>query len=696
MVVELGDRVGAAVCGTLLAQLGADVVLVEPNIPAEGDNKWRNRAVVAAGKRSLVAEGHDDEVLIAALEKADVVLLSSDVSPPPEWSRGKRQIVCDITACGASGPLSNRSYSDRLVQALTGVADTTGNSSGLPTVIGFDALEFSAGIYAASAVLVALRARRRSGIGQDIEVALFDCGVTALTSFLPLAIVGKHALRAGNAHSLTAPWNAYNAADGWILICTATDEQWKRLKLMIGFEAPGLDTNLERVSRVQEVDAMVQAWVARLTVKEAQDQLDRIRIPCGPILTVEQVAAQENLIHRGMIGRRVDPLTGRNMLIPGSAFKASLSPGKAAAHIPAPNEDRQYMKAALDGWRRDDAGHESDADSSKPLAGIRVLEIGQFTAAPLAARQLGALGAEVIKIEPPGGEGSRKWGPGQGGLGYFFMFNNNDKDGMVLDLAKNQDRKTLLELLKGADILVENLKPGAIEKFGFDVNFLKKTNPRLIYCAVSGFGRESIYPGRPAFDTVLQAMCGVMDLTRSGGTPMKTGISIADVLGGEYALFAILAALEFRERTGVGQFIDLAMQEVVAWATQMEWGRPARRDGLAIVRCDDGYVAVEGPHDDLASWMKSQEADTGHRNVSLDRKAMMEAAERAGLRSVPVCSVNEVLASPHAIARGVIVQRPDTQGLSWPLLGSPMRLSLTPAEINRPIRVFDELEMIDM
>lgn len=324
-------------------------------------------------------------------------------------------------------------------------------------------------------------------------------------------------------------------------------------------------------------------------------------------------------------------------------------------------------------------------DPILPLAGILVVEIGQFTAAPLAARQLGALGAEVIKIEPPGGEGSWQWGPKQGHQSYFFTFSNSDKNGIVLDLEKDRDKQKLLALLKCADVLVENLKPGALRKFGFDLDFLKKINPRLIYCAISGFGNDSIYPGRPAFDTVLQAMCGVMDLTRWVDIPTKTGISTADVLGGEYALFSILAALEYRDRTGVGQFIDLAMQEVVAWITQMEWGRPKFVSEFAFVQCIDGYIAVEGSKRDLASWLIRIGVGDSMREVNIKRSTLIDAAILAGLDAVSVYTVEDVLSSPHLISRELIVERVDSQGVLWPLLSSPMRLSLTPATVSRPI-----------
>lgn len=238
LVVELGERIGTGACGSLLAQLGADVVFVEQGevVP---QLKWINRAVMAAGKRSVVITNYDDEFLRQMLECADVVLLSSDVTHIPKWQRTETQIVCDLTAVGNSGPLRGQPFSDALVQSLSGVADTTGDPAGPPAIVGLPILEFSAGVYAAAAVVTALRVCRQRGRGQDIDIALFDCAVSALATFLPFPVSGKSVSRSGNKHSLASPWNAYCAADGWVLICTATDEQWARLCKSIGQIAAG-------------------------------------------------------------------------------------------------------------------------------------------------------------------------------------------------------------------------------------------------------------------------------------------------------------------------------------------------------------------------------------------------------------------------------------------------------------------------
>ena len=300
-----------------------------------------------------------------------------------------------------------------------------------------------------------------------------------------------------------------------------------------------------------------------------------------------------------------------------------------------------------------------------PLAGLKVLEIGQYTTAPLVARNLGALGAEVLKIEPPGGDAARGWPPQQHGQGYFFTLSNSDKRSVCLDLRDPVDRARFASLLRDADVLVENLKPGALDKLGFDASSRERINPALVYCAISGFGADSAYPGRPAFDTVIQAMSGIMDSIRVNGVPQKTGVSFADILGGLFGLVGTLGALMSREQIGAGDALDLSMQDAAAWITQ--WQR-AGLDGLrdaSVVRCADGYVAVEGTGKTPAEIAEA--ADT-------TRAALVERLAGCGIAASAVHSVREVAESGQARQRALLRRVHDSTGREWPVFASPIRL----------------------
>lgn len=637
-VVELGERIAAGACGTVLAALGARVTLIEP--AAAGGNKWVDRAVVCHGKTLRRA----DAQLADLLASADVVIASSDsgVAALPKYARPLQQIVCDVTAFGGSGPLAGVAHPDAFIQALSGLADTTGEPDAPPLFMGFPVTEGVAGLYAAAGVVAALIARARGTPGQDIEIALYDCAFSTLTTFLPFHFIGKPVTRSGNKHVLAAPWNAYKAQDGWLLVCTGTNDQWRKLcgvmaRADLAADA-GLNTVPERVARRHEVDGAVAQWVAGKSAAACSAALAAQGIAAGPIIAAHELNAQENILHRRML---------RDAVLP-SAVKFM------------PRTD-QHKSSAVE------IDH-----AAKPLAGRSVLEIGQFTTAPFVARLLGALGAEVLKIESPDGDASRAWPPQQDGQGYFFTLSNADKRSLRLDLRNEKDRATFDALLAKADVLVENLKPGSLARLGMSSAELRKSNPDLVYCAISGYGAESAYPGRPAFDTVVQAMCGIMDLIRSNGVPQKAGISLADILGGLFALIGTLSALYARGAGNGAEHIDIAMQDAGAWVTQWAWRAPFPLESYVTLKCSDGYIVAAA-------------AASSVQTHGLARAEAVNTLQAQGIASVPVQSVKEAAEHAQTTARALITRATDSAGRVWPLLCCPVRLSATPARVCKAI-----------
>jgi len=197
-----------------------------------------------------------------------------------------------------------------------------------------------------------------------------------------------------------------------------------------------------------------------------------------------------------------------------------------------------------------------------PLDGIRVLDLTRALAGPYCTLMLGDLGADVIKVEMPGtGDEARGWGPPfiEGESTYFMSISRN-KRSVTVDLKQAGGREIVRKLILQADVLVENFRPGLMDRFGFGYEGTKTLNPRLIYCSISGFGQTGPRAGQPAFDQVLQGMGGAMSLTgQPGGQPTKFGIPIADIGAGMFAAFAVSSALYVREKTGTGQWIDASM-----------------------------------------------------------------------------------------------------------------------------------------
>ncbi|MBL8583340.1 MAG: CoA transferase, partial [Rhizobiaceae bacterium] len=200
-----------------------------------------------------------------------------------------------------------------------------------------------------------------------------------------------------------------------------------------------------------------------------------------------------------------------------------------------------------------------------PLAGLKVIELARILAGPWIGQTLADLGADVIKVESPEGDDTRKWGPpwidvGDDHSAAYFHACNRGKRSVVVDFSKPAGQETIRRLVGGADVLIENFKVGGLKKYGLDYETLSAVNPRLIYCSITGFGQDGPYASRAGYDFMIQGMGGIMDLTgEPAGEPQKIGVAFADIFTGVYGVVAVQAALLQRERTGLGQHIDMAL-----------------------------------------------------------------------------------------------------------------------------------------
>jgi crotonobetainyl-CoA:carnitine CoA-transferase CaiB-like acyl-CoA transferase len=687
VVIELGGREAVAVSGMLLAQLGATVIVVEPEGPPRPRDTYR--AQFTAGKLSLAFDGgsEQDRTLLARLvASCNVVLSSSDIDAPELRvpAGAPAGILCDITAFGSSGPRAGEPLSELQVQALTGIADTTGLADGPPLPIAVPVVSYATGLHATTAVLAALRVQRHQGFGQAIEIALFDAGFAALHALLAGQKIGKGTrTRGGNRHATTPAWNLFPTADGNVLICAGSQSQWLKLcKLM---ERPDVaakfDTAAARMNAIEEVEAAIEAWTRRFGTDECVRQLVAAGVAAGPIARIDGCPREANLDFRGMIRRLRDPGSGRELFVPGSPLGLRGSPAVPPAAIPPRGGDRMCIERLLQ--QLAPAGPRPlPAVRDRPLAGVRVIEVGQYTTAPLCARQLAHLGADVIKIEKPGGDESRTFGERHEERSDTYCLSNADKRSVVLDLQTPQGMDVLKKLLRTADVLVENNKPGTLARYGLSTASLADLNPKLVYCAISGFGLDSLYGDRPGFDTVIQAMSGFMSAVNPGSLPLKSGISTSDLMGSLSGVVAILAALEYRDQSGQGQFIDLSMQDVSCWVTAPAWNTdPAAIRRPALVRCADGFVMVEHSEAVLAEALQR----AGLTLTQLETQARVDTDRQLaglGLRTAPVHTVAEACAMAQTQARGMWYSMP-AEGRDWPMVGTPLRLQCTPAVISR-------------
>lgn len=202
-----------------------------------------------------------------------------------------------------------------------------------------------------------------------------------------------------------------------------------------------------------------------------------------------------------------------------------------------------------------------------PLEGIKVVELSRILAGPWLGQSLADLGADVVKVESPEGDDTRRWGPpfierdGDKSAAYFYA-TNRGKTSVVADFSTEEGQKTVLALVREADILIENFKVGGLAKYGLDYHSLAKINPRLIYCSITGFGQSGPYADRAGYDFLIQGMSGLMSITgEPDGQPQKVGVAITDIVTGLYGAIGVLAALEQRHKTGRGQHIDMSLMD---------------------------------------------------------------------------------------------------------------------------------------
>ncbi len=367
-----------------------------------------------------------------------------------------------------------------------------------------------------------------------------------------------------------------------------------------------------------------------------------------------------------------------------------------------------------------------------PLTGMRVLELAQIMAGPTAGMMLADMGADVVKVEKlPGGDDSRGYRePRVNGVSAPFLILNRNKRGIALDLKRPQGREILLRLVRGADVLTENYRRGTLEKLGLGYEVLSAANPGLVYCAISGYGRDGPWADKGGFDLIAQGVAGLMSITgEPGGAPVKTGNSVADINAGILAVTGILAAWAHKLRTGQGQVVDTSLMEAalqqtywhaaIAFATGESPGPTGSAHILTApyqaFRAKDGWVNVGGANQ--ANWERIADV-LGHpewrddprfrtnseRMANLPalvdamnavlatrtRAEWLAAFDAAGVPAGPVNSMQEALSHPQAIARGMIVDLVHPEAGATKALGCPVHFSATPASVTRPAPMLGE------
>ena len=347
---------------------------------------------------------------------------------------------------------------------------------------------------------------------------------------------------------------------------------------------------------------------------------------------------------------------------------------------------------------------EQEALWKGPLAGIRVLDFTRVLAGPFATQILSDLGAEIIKLEPPGsGDETRGFPPHRGGESHYFIAINRGKRSIVIDLRTDEGKQVVKQLVATVDVVVENYRPGVMDRLGLSYEVLSAINPRLVYCAISGFGMTGPMRDKPSFDIVTQALSGAMSVNgEAGRLPVKLGLPIGDLSGGIFGSIGILAAIIERQKTGKGRLVDISLQDgtmgLLGYLPQLAffndadpvptgsshayivpYNSYAASDGAVLIACltpsffgklCEALGVVEwGARADLQTMDGRRDARDEVDSVIGEVVAkytvaeMVEILERYDVPHAPILSVTQALEHPHSVARGMV------EAVSHPLAG---------------------------
>ncbi|WP_114287825.1 CaiB/BaiF CoA transferase family protein [Candidatus Halocynthiibacter alkanivorans] len=357
----------------------------------------------------------------------------------------------------------------------------------------------------------------------------------------------------------------------------------------------------------------------------------------------------------------------------------------------------------------------------KPLEGLKVVELARILAGPWIGQALADLGAEVIKVESPQGDDTRRWGPpfierdGDRTAAYFYAANRG-KTSVVADFRTEEGQQIVRRLLRDADIVIENFKVGGLAKYGLDYDSLRADHPRLIYCSITGFGQDGPYANRAGYDFLIQGMSGLMSITgEPEGQPQKVGVAVTDIVTGLYGTIGVMAAVEQRHRTGRGQQVDMSLLDCAtallanqAMNYLATGDSPARRGNdhpniapYQVLPTADGHIILAVGNDgqfqrlcgvlqrgDLGSDARfaSNHERVAHREA-LTRAlteslaiwgsaALLSALEAATVPAGPINSVAAAFADPQIVARGMVVTPEGVPGVRGPWKFSDAELAL--------------------
>lgn len=746
-VVNLGSDLDSAYAAKLLSDLGARAIWIEPPAGAplrrrppvpDGAAHGAIFAHLASGAESVAPTDHADarRILRSLLARADILLTDGashwqhDLPTAPQ----PRLISADLSAWGRSGPCADWKASDIATWAMGGYMYFTGEPDREPLLIPGSQSQIHAGVHCALAILAALRERRRSGHGQQIEISQLEANLSA-HAWLVSSWVASGQLLPRTGHDFT------KTRDGWAHFMQMVPNPNVFLLIDQPQRIDDVDTNNIDAWReaVAGVYRDVEAWAQDYDAEEVAARAQELRVACTPMLDAAGLDRNIQLAAREWWETDTDPQLGE-LRFPGPAYKLSRTPARRMGSAPRLGQHTDAIRTEF-AARPAPSPPSATPSDEPPLAGLRVVELTANWAGPIAGRHLGDLGADVIKVEWAARPATRALfmpGPTQDPQRYpydramYFNLLNRNKRDVVIDLAAEEGKQVFRELIARADVFIENNSARVMPNLGLGYDAMHEVNPRLIYVSMSGFGATGPWRDWSAYGSNIEASSGLASVTGYGPEQVyRTPIFYADPVAGNHAAVAILAALEERERSGAGQYIDIALNEAGAChflemlldyqatgtVRRPQGNRDARFAPQGAYRCagEDCWLALsvqnneEWPllartigRDDLAddaelSTLTARRSRHDELDAAISawtsQHEQYEAAwllQRAGISAAPILANWQILADPHLFHRNFYIPIEHPVVGVYPYPSWPWRLSRTPARVTRAAPRFAE------
>jgi crotonobetainyl-CoA:carnitine CoA-transferase CaiB-like acyl-CoA transferase len=731
-VLEFDSHLGAAYAAMLLAEQGAHVLRVE----GQGGSSWRGTPhyhVLNRSKDSIALDfaGPSSRARIAELiGSADIVvtgfvpsrLVTLGLDYESIRKINPRAIAVSLPPLGSRGPDADVDASEDLVAARGGISGSQWARSGNPVPLVFPAASYSAGVMAATGATAALIARERDGNGQLVEASMLAGAFSLQTGGIL-----RHDKMTSLYHGPQDPlgpipvYRLFEASDGKFLFAACGNSTFWG-KFAIAIERPDLvaDERFENApwgipgEHWQSLKDIIEPIIKTRPRDEWLRILREADVPNAPVMTRQEFIDYPQTRALGMRQEIDDPALGATVQMGLPAFLGD-TPGAITGPAREPRDDR----ASAEWLRKGDAPRlraASSANTRAPLAGVVVLDFASYIAGSYGPMILAQLGATVIKIESLEGDSFRHFGFG-------FLGWNQGKRGLALDLTSVEGMEIVRALAQRADVVVENLRPGRMKRYGLDYDSLAAINPRIIFMSVNAFGNRGPEHNQPGFDPLLQARSGVM--AAQGGHhshPVYLTCAICDYGAAMLSAYGGALALRAREATGRGQFCETSLlQSAMAFQAgefifykgrpDMEDGHPERRGDSPLVRAykcrDDGwlFISIRQPkewdalrgaisglpastfeaaaHDSANAAQGNLAAAITAALSAMDRAPALELLKRAGVPAAAVQYARDLFEDPQVLANELIVELPHSHWERVWQTGALIKFSATPTTIER-------------